>query len=334
MPLPANLQEAILAAVPDGILVVGPDGVISYANRQAVTLSGYEADELVGMPVEHLVPPPLRERHQRNRETYRLAPSIRTMGSQLDIHILCSDGRQLPVDISLSPLDEEGPPSVVVAIRDITAHREVERKHAQLRQRLALVDDRERIARDIHDTVIQTLFGVGMNLQASLGRVDDPDLLTRLEDAVARIDGSIKNLRDYIFELRPAGALEAGLEDLVVQLGADLESQAGLAFDLAVEPDAAALLSAHVHELGRAVQEAFSNIARHASATTVTVAIRRANGQGVIEIRDNGRGFDELRTGQRGHGLRNIRERARRMGGDAIFSTGRDGTTVRISVPL
>lgn len=349
--------EQFLEAVPDGIVVTGRGGRIVFVNRQAESLSGYSREELLGMQVEKLVPDGLRSRHIQHRRAYQARPSVRPMGSHLDIRFVRKDGSEFPADIALSAVTSDRQPVVVASVRDITDRKrrddgvqavlevaqstlagtddetllrliarcsrelvgadlaaiaiaepagepcvvrmadgrraeavlglripsgawlrggstttgrpantsaelalarpildaacagpalivplassqgqlgtltlanepggrkfsdtdqrivelfgaqaavaiECARARDELR-RFAVLEDRERIGRDLHDGVIQELFAVGMELQGMATMTGDSGLRRRLEGSVTRLDTVIHDLRNYIFGLGP-----------------------------------------------------------------------------------------------------------------------------------
>ncbi|HYM51710.1 MAG TPA: GAF domain-containing sensor histidine kinase [Candidatus Limnocylindrales bacterium] len=204
----------------------------------------------------------------------------------------------------------------------------------RVRQRSALLDERERIARELHDGVIQSLFAVGMGLQAAALRAGDHEVEARLESAVAEIDRAIRDLRNYIFGLRPGlladRQLRQALEDLVL----DFAEKSGVTAVADVDPELAAELAPRAADLVQLTREALSNVGRHAEAATCRVSLFREDSLGVLQIEDDGRGFD-TRAPHTGQGMRNVRERVEAIGGRlAIESIRGEGTTVRIILPL
>jgi PAS domain S-box-containing protein len=113
----------LLAAAPDAILIVSLDGEIVVANPTAEKLFGYSQDRLIGRSVESLVPESRRELHKHNRAAYARDPQVRSMGVGLELFALGSDGREIPVDISLSPLNTDQGAFILAAIRDVTERR-------------------------------------------------------------------------------------------------------------------------------------------------------------------------------------------------------------------
>jgi signal transduction histidine kinase len=201
-------------------------------------------------------------------------------------------------------------------------------------RRVAVVEDRERIARDLHDAIIQDLFAVGLSLQALGGSIRDDNVHAGLDEAVGRLDDSIAALRRYIFDLRPPvwtrRNLRLELGDMVGQLagpyGADVE--------VLVSAEAAELPGAIVDDALQMIREALSNALRHSGATAMSVTIEEGADCVLISVSDDGDGFDPT-TVQRGMGLDNLRSRADKARGTTSINTAPGkGTTVLISLPL
>jgi signal transduction histidine kinase len=194
---------------------------------------------------------------------------------------------------------------------------------------VALVEDRERIARDIHDAVIQDLFAVGLDLQGLALTIDDEAVTQRLDRSVQRIDDAISSLRTFIFDLRSMSALHA---DPVKAIRRMAERLAG-SRDVKVSVTAGSLGSPVATQLDNAMQivrEAVSNAIRHGLAKSVDIRLDRDGPALIVTVMDDGGGFDTTQA-RRGMGLDNMRERASRLGGGfSIESTPGEGTTLRV----
>jgi signal transduction histidine kinase len=201
--------------------------------------------------------------------------------------------------------------------------------------RLALMDERERIAKELHDGVIQSLFAVGMGLQAAATMSRDPVLERRVTDAVAEIDRAIRDLRNYIFGLRPGILADRQLDQAIRQLAEEFETRTGVTTVVDVDARVAAELTPNAADLIQLVREALSNVGRHARAATCRVSLTLAGSNALLEIDDDGSGFDPQTADSRGNGLRNLRERAASIGGDlTIASLAGEGTTLTVHLPL
>ena len=203
-------------------------------------------------------------------------------------------------------------------------------------QRLVVLEDRERIAKELHDGVIQALFAVGMGLQGTAALSKDPELERRIEAAVNEIDGAIRDLRNYIFGLRPGILADRQLDQALRTLGAEFEERSGVTTAVDVDPRAASELSSKASDVVQLAREALSNVGRHAEAATVRLSLSIRDGRAVLEIDDDGTGFDTREAaGRGGHGLSNLATRAESLGGTFdLRSSSQDGTTVRVVLPL
>ena len=134
--------------------------------------------------------------------------------------------------------------------------------------RLAVLEDRERIAKELHDGVIQALFAVGMGLQGTAGMVRDPELESRLEGAVNEIDRVIRDLRNYIFGLRPGILADRQLAQAIQQLASEFQDRTGVLTVVDVDQGVASEITSKAGDLIQLVREALSNVGKHAEAAT------------------------------------------------------------------
>ncbi|WP_344865766.1 sensor histidine kinase, partial [Planomonospora alba] len=201
-------------------------------------------------------------------------------------------------------------------------------------ERLGLLEDRDRIAKDLHDVVIQRLFAVAMTLMSTVRMVDDPGASARLQHAVDELDQTIKEIRSTIFALQtPQAGPARSLRGRVTELVEAAREQLGFMPGIRLEGPLDNTVPEDVGEQLRAVlREALSNIARHAGASRARVLVEVSGGTLLLEVSDNGVGLPE---GGRRSGLRNLADRAERLGGG--FTAGRaegGGTVLRWQVPI
>ncbi len=202
-------------------------------------------------------------------------------------------------------------------------------------QRLVVMEDRERIAKELHDGVIQSLFAVGMGLQATGIMSRDPELQRRIESSVEEMDRVIRDLRNYIFGLRPGILADRQLDQALRGLAEDFQEKTGVVTVVDVDRRLAAELSSRAGDIVQVAREALSNVGRHAQAATCRIALRAQDGRAIMEIDDDGTGFDLEWARGRGQGLGNLHGRAKTLGADlTVESALGKGTTVRLSIPL
>ncbi len=201
---------------------------------------------------------------------------------------------------------------------------------------LAVVEDRERIARDLHDTVIQRLFATGMSLQSTLGMVrTDPEGATaRIDRAVDDLDVTIKDIRTAIFALERHAAAPDALRNRVLNVVREAAGSLGFEPRVAFEGPVDAVVAGAVADgLVASLREALSNVARHAQATRVEVDIVTGGDDVLMRVTDDGVGVGEA-TKAPGYGLRNLQRRAAGLGGTCTFTTGPGtGSVVEWRVP-
>jgi signal transduction histidine kinase len=204
------------------------------------------------------------------------------------------------------------------------------RLHGRVRE-MAVVEDRDRIARDLHDTVIQRLFAVGLSLQGATRLPDRQRLEERVEQAVHDLDDTITQLRTSIFELE-AGMAQGGLRRAVLDLVNSLVPVVGLrpVVTFAGPLDSAVPPAVAEHCLA-VVREALTNVGKHAEAHRVGVSVAVGDGL-TVTVEDDGRGVDAgiAQAGDGGLGMKNLRARAERLGGTLEVSSGPHGRGTRL----
>jgi len=216
--------------------------------------------------------------------------------------------------------------------------RQVRRQTEALRRRIeseAALEERQRIAREFHDSLEQDLTGLGLRLDAAATRaLDDKgrEIIAVSRSLLSRIQAETKN---FVSDLRDSAELDG---DLATALEAIAASQGG-AIDVRVEFTAAppALPGGSIHHLRMIARESVTNVLKHAHATQAVIHVSVSDGLLVLRITDDGNGFDvSARTlGKSGHfGCVGIRERARKLGGRVNWRSGPGGTTVEVSLPV
>ena len=218
-----------------------------------------------------------------------------------------------------------------IAIQNARLHEEV--------QKFAIVDERLRISRDLHDGIIQSIYAVSLSLEEvpDLVAEDPVEAVERVDRSIDRLHTTIGDIRTLIVGLGPeidaglAGAIEAMAQELLAGSGIDLSLDLGGAEELEarLHPEA-------VHELAQIAREALSNVARHSAAGHASASISIDGAEAELRIEDDGVGFDpERRLGSGHFGLANLRDRAAGVGGTLTIDSGRDrGTRIIVRLPI
>jgi len=232
--------------------------------------------------------------------------------------------------------------------RDITDRHRAAEEIAQSREELRALaarlesireEERTRIARELHDELGQTLTGLKLDLawlERRLNRHSQAELVERSANLLNRLDGVMVSVRRIITELRPSVLDQLGLADAIEWQAQDFARRTGLMIDLDIRSDGVSPSDAVASSVFRMLQEALTNVAKHANATRVGVRLHIDPDSLSLDVSDDGRGItrDELR-GSHSLGLLGLRERAIALGGTvAIDRDAKAGTTVALRIPL
>lgn len=224
-----------------------------------------------------------------------------------------------------------------VKIINVRMYDQVQRDTVRRQQdsaKIAVMEDRDRIARDLHDSVIQRIYASGLALQGALRMHPTPDVADRLERVVADLDDTIQDIRGTIFSLQSTSGGQGGLQSEISELVTRAARHLGFTPALRQKGPIEAVVPPDTARQAMAVlRESLSNVVRHADATRIDVAVTAARGELRISVADNGIGVGEA---PRRGGLRNIAERATELDGVVEIGLGLDGrgTTVVWRVPI
>ncbi len=350
--LNSALQEAddryrlTFDSVMDAIVSVDESQNIVMFNTAAEHMFGVSAADIIGKPLASLMPLPRRDTHTGHVRlfTNSRVPS-RGMGEQMDILGLRADGSEFPLESTISQTMINGKPQFTAVLRDVTErHRkdaDLRRANSELRQlsislQSVREEERTRISRELHDELGQQLTGLKLELtwlSARLreGRQPEPGMLNAMREM---LDGTILSVRRISTELRPRILDDLDLAEAVCWQVEELTKRSNLqavcnlpAAELVREDTLATALF-------RIVQEALTNVARHADANHLEVSFVRDGDELVLSVRDSGNGFVHDENGS-GIGLVSMRERAIAVDGKfTIVSAPGHGTTIEVRVPF
>ena len=213
-------------------------------------------------------------------------------------------------------------------------------ENARLHQRVqevAVFEDRDRLARDLHDTVIQRLFAVGLSLQSMAMTAASSGIAERLDAAISDLDDTIRQIRSTIYELGSAAAGQ-GVRAAILAVVRDLNPVLGFAAQVSFDGPVDSTVSDEIAEhLLAVVREGLSNVGRHAHASRASVTVSVVGGVCRLQLVDDGDGIDTGTTAphEGGFGLANLRRRAEKLHGSfEIEHLGTGGTSITWQVPL
>ncbi|MFT0169452.1 AAA family ATPase [Paraburkholderia mimosarum] len=324
-----------------GIIVWNADGDILEANDAFLRMVGYEREDLVSGRVRwrDLTPPEWRE--DAERALAQIAQSGRAQPAEKEY--VRKDGTRVPVLVGRAAFDVSGEEGVAFVV-DLT-----ERKEAELRLResyemlreltsrreTAREEERKHIAREMHDELGQHL--TALRLKASVLRMrlgkDNLELVEQSDALTTLVDETMQVVRGVIASLRPA-ALDTGIVAALEWLAAGFNRSHRTVCRLRVEDENIAVNEQRAIVLFRVAQEALTNVARHAEASEVIIALTQTHGACVLEVLDNGLGFDPQATRKRSFGLAGMEERVQMLGGQIeITSSPGRGTRIKVTLP-
>ncbi|OON63735.1 histidine kinase [Massilia sp. KIM] len=336
----------ILQNASDAILSIDEHNVILLANPAAAAMFATSVGAMQGSPLERYIQPPVPA--ARTPLDYFPAGSGRAGRRATDYAVtgIRANGHLFPIEGSISSVRHDGQDIYTVILRDVSERHLVQqtlaRSHDQLRQLSAALqtireEERTHIARELHDDLGQLLASLRMDLTL-LGRtVDLPEPGARLVLGMeANLLTAIASLRRIATNLRPRALDEGGLYFALQGLREDFVERHGIACTLLADESELRLDDAASTAVFRIVQEALTNVARHAQAANVLLNLYRSNDELLVTIRDDGRGIrDEDMDKAQSLGLVGMRERVWNMGGEiAISGDEPPGTRIDIVLPV
>jgi PAS domain S-box-containing protein len=340
--------RALLDSATQSVVAVSADRKIVLVNANTEKMFGYSRGELLGQPLEMLVPKSAQERHVEHHGAYFANMQSRPMGIGLDLAGRRKDGTNFPVEIGLSAIKTASGKLAVAFVSDITERRRLEQTaqaHAREVQALAASlltaqeEERRRVSRELHDQVCQQLASLAIDIGglAADHVAEDEQQRLKLKALQARIVQASEETRHIAYQLHPSVLDDLGV---VASLRGLCKEFSERATNMALECTDVALPASVPREVAsclyRVAQESLQNIAKHAKAKHVSVALTLQKGTVVLSIADDGVGFDpEAVKGRGGLGLIGMEERARMVSGKlSIAAQPGHGTRIALEVPL
>ena len=319
---------------PDLVWAVDAEGTFTYLGDALERMTGRRSDELLGQHWRHLITPESLSAAQAAWQAIQERPDEEL---QLRVELPLAGGGAMAAEVNLVATTVDGRfAGAQGSIRDI---RERERIDDDLRRQAAAIaanEERANLARELHDSVTQALFSMGLTARALELLLDrDPDAARqKLAELRELQKDALAEMRTLIFELRPQGLETDGLAQALRNHAAAVEGRTGLSVSVEVEHEERLPLDME-ESLYRIAQEALHNVVKHANAQHARIALKRIGRELRLVVEDDGIGFDPG-LAPRGHlGLVGMRQRAERMGGELdIARRPGGGSKVRVSVPI
>jgi PAS domain S-box-containing protein len=319
-----------------GIFMLDPDGYLLSWNAGAELITGYAAEECQGWHCSAFYP---RDAIERGTPAHELALAEEDGRSEVEGLRVRKDGSQYLASIVTTALrDEHGKlRGFSRVLRDITEQRRMQDERERLRVEAEAERERARIGMDLHDGIIQSIYAVGLNLEAAADdvRADPAEAQRRIDQAIEKLNDTIRDIRSYIFELRPT-RFTGDLEESLMNLAQEFRVNSLIDTSVEIAPGLPSMDEDRGIAIFHVALEALANARKHSRATSVRLVLASDGGAVRVEVRDNGVGFDTgARHPEGHHGLRNMPVRVRAAGGAfSIESAPGAGTTVRVEMPV
>jgi two-component system sensor kinase len=310
---------------------------------------GCSAADALGAPLSHFIPERFRAAHERHVDQFGVTGvSERQMGKQQRVLFgLRSNGEEFPIEASISQVSDGGSKLYTVMLRDITERVKAENAQRKSREELRELsanlqkvreEEKTRIARELHDDLGQQLTALKMDLSSveqALETSAGPEILRQLGGMRRLIDATVASVRRIAADLRPVMLDDLGLIPAIEWLANDFTNRYGIDVQRDIEVGDTPFTPTGATTLFRIVQEAFTNVARHAEATLVTLTVRVEDDTCYVQVADNGHGASRSNApAEKSFGLLGIRERAHMLGGTVeIHTSSGKGFSLTVTFP-
>lgn len=339
---------AIIRSSMEAIITIDAQQRIVLFNPMAEQVFGCSAMDAIGAPLARFIPERFRAAHARHVEQFGVTGvSDRQMGRQRVLSGLRANGEEFPIEGSISQIRDGDTRLYTVMLRDVTERVKAEHAQQQAREELRELsanlqnireEEKTRIARELHDDLGQQLTALKMDIssvEGALGASASEPVREHLQGMRRLIDVTVASVRRIAADLRPVMLDDLGLIPAIEWLANDFTNRYGIEVERDIETGDARFSPAGATALFRIVQEALTNVARHADATLVMLTLRAKDRTFVLSIADNGQGAHRTEApAAKSFGLLGVRERAHMLGGAVDIHTAHGkGFVLTVTIP-
>jgi PAS domain S-box-containing protein len=328
LPDTPDKYQRIFETITEGLLIHdAATFLVVEANPAAAAMHGYTREAFIGLHPTAFLHPDSHPQLNDYRQTVQAGGRFEALALHLR-----QDGTPFYVEVRGAALDYEDRPYFLSVLRDVTTRIQAEQQLQQQVQTLATLQERQRLAQNLHDAVNQSLFSAGLIAEVlpRLWEQNPAEGRHSLEDLRRLTRGALAEMRGLLAELRPQVLIDSELGDLLRQLGNAFTGRTNIPVTVTVVGNGDLPADVQV-AFYRLCQEAFNNIAKHARASQVLLQLRYGAGNVELQIRDDGRGFDPDHTPSGHYGLSMMHERAMAVGAHlTVKSRPNHGTEIAI----
>ena len=339
--------RSVTQSANDAILSANHKGEIIFWNKSAEEIFGYSEAEAMGKLLSLLLPKRYALPYAAELRRFQQGADLPIASRYIVMHALRKDGSEFPIEMSIGKWGHGGAYFFTGIIRDITERQRGEVNLIQSRDELSALsrrlqviqeEERTRISLKVHDELGQSLTALKLDLawlERRLRPEKQEELLKKIGEMSQLVDKTITEVREIASDLRPGLLDHFGLPAAIEWLFKEFTERTGIGCNLTVNPEDLGLSRDHATVLFRVVQEAMTNVARHAEATKLKIALSHTNGDLQLDIQDNGKGITVAAAGNlKSLGLLGVRERVKSAGGLMKISGGPDrGTLLTVNIP-
>jgi PAS domain S-box-containing protein len=336
--------RSLIQNASDVIILLDTDSIVSYVSASVRHTLGYGPEELVGKPIPDFVRP---QDVAGMREYLAACLRAENISSLSEFRFRCADGTWRDVEvIGSNRLNDPSVGKIMLNCRDITERKRAEEQLRNSREQLRNLsaylqsmreEERTNIAREIHDELGQVLTALKMDASWLGSKYKEfGPIVEKTKSMSDLIDSTIRTVKRICAELRPGVLDDLGLVAAMEWQAEEFQKRSGIACEVSFAPNDIVLDGERSTTIFRIIQEALTNVIRHAEATKVRIRLERGDGRILLKVEDNGKGITKSQSSAHSSfGLIGIRERARFLGGEAkIEGSEGKGTSVSVSLPL